>query len=880
MPDRPTRAWSRRLRLPLLLLALTITLVALAPQLAKPRIERAAGAALGTPVRIAWLGVTSLALGELGVRGVSIGDDDALTVARITVRPDLRALLDRRVVLERITIDGLDGTVEQDASGRPALRGLPFPSGDASASGPAVTVQVIALADARVALVPPRNLRRTPITLALDELLLRQVPTADEGPSWEGDLRGTLDGVPLTARARADRTAAGTRIAAEADLTGAAIDSSRLVLPAGFASLSARASGRVTYELDPARKRDRATADLEIADLRLDGAEHTSLAAKLARAQGVTLDLAAGEANLGRIEVQGPRIEAAFGPDGLVYPGLVPALVESGIAPPPDARAAPARQSSAWRITGGRIEASGGGIVIRRGERRVALEVPSFAWRDVASGRAGDLSLVLRSTDGGTVSVDGRLGIDPPEIDATARLDGIDVAALAALGDPPLGIARGSASGTIAAHGDPAAPAIEASLDVQQLHTVPPSAAESDHLLAVDRAVVQLRVAPGAVGDVRVTSLRLSYPYAMIARDAGGIFPLDVLSRGRDPAGAPDAPPASAPSTPPVAPSRTIRLDAVAIDGGRMDFVDHTTTPAYWMGLASITGSVHDVSLAPNELGRLELSARQDELHPLAASAQRAGETRWQGTASVKDLSLATLNPYLAPVLGYEAQTGTLSVDLTATLDGTKLTATSAISADGVGLRQTGLDVIQRETGVPLTVALGLLKDVGGEIELDVPVEVDTATGTVALGSFVTQAIGRAVLGALSSPLRWLGMLFGTDGPPHALAIDPVPFAAGSAVLDTAGTARVGQIARILQSHADLDVILKAMVAAADRDAVGAAALADLARVRVEAVRAAFASARDGAPILASRLIVAEWTGPASGALDASPAVYVEVQSR
>ncbi len=29
-----------------------------------------------------------------------------------------------------------------------------------------------------------------------------------------GDLRGTLDGVPLTARARADRTRAGTRIAA------------------------------------------------------------------------------------------------------------------------------------------------------------------------------------------------------------------------------------------------------------------------------------------------------------------------------------------------------------------------------------------------------------------------------------------------------------------------------------------------------------------------------------------------------------------------------------------------------------------------------------------------------------------------------------------
>lgn len=876
MPDRPPRTWCRRLRLALLLLVPAALLVGLAPQLLKPRVERAMSAALGTPVRIAWLGVASLRRGELGARGVSLGEHDALTVASIGLEPDLRALLERRLVLERISIDGLAGTVEPDASGRPALRGLPFPSADAGTAGPAVTVREIAIADARVALVPPPRLRRTPVSLVLDELLLRQVPTAEDGPSWQGELRGSLDGVPLTARARADRTAGGTRIAAEADLTGAAIDSSRLVLPPGFTSLSARASGRATYELDPERKRDRATADLDVADLRLAGADETSLSAKRVRAEGVTLDLATGEADLGRISIDGPRIDAALGPAGLVYPGLVPALVESGVAPPPDERTPGPPPRPAWRVTGGRLDARDGSIAIRRGEHRVELGVPSFSWRGVASGRSGDLSLTLRTADGGSIDVDGRLGIEPAEVDATARLADVDLPTLAALGDPPLALARGTASGTITVRGDPAAPAIDATLDVRQLHTAPPSATESDHVLAVDRADATFHVAPGPSGDVEVRELRLSYPYAMIVRDADGIFPLDVLtaSSGRD------TTPAAAPGTAQQPVPRTIRLDAVAVDGGRVDFVDRTTTPAYWMGLASIAGSVHDASLAPGALGQLALSARQDELHPLSATAARAGASRWQGRASLQDMSLATLNPYLSPVLGYAAETGTVSIDLSATLDGTKLAATSAFSLDGVGLRQTGLDVIQRETGVPLTVALGLLKDVGGDVALEVPVEVDTTTGEVALGSFLTQAIGRAVLGALSSPLRWLGMLFGTDGPPHALAIDPVPFAAGSAVLDAAGTARVGQIARILQSHAELDVILKAMIAAADRTAVGDAGLAELAQRRAEAVRSAFASGRNGTPILASRLIVAEWTMPASGTLDAAPGVYVEVQSR
>ena len=36
------------------------------------------------------------------------------------------------------------------------------------------------------------------------------------------------------------------------------------------------------------------------------------------------------------------------------------------------------------------------------------------------------------------------------------------------------------------------------------------------------------------------------------------------------------------------------RLGMMRIGAERLDFVDRTTTPAYWMGVASIAGSVHD----------------------------------------------------------------------------------------------------------------------------------------------------------------------------------------------------------------------------------------------------------------------------------------------
>ena len=878
MAGRQRKTWLRRLRLPLLLLLGLVGLLALLPQLLRPAVERAASTTLRTPVTIGWIEVDLVAR-SVGLRRLAAGDDAALTVERISAHPNLSELLHGKIVLERIAIAGMRGTVEQDAQGMPVLRGLPFPESSTGSSGPPVLVQEVALSDVDIQAIPPPRLRKQPVAVHLDDLVLRQVPSADAGAAYQGELHGSLDGVPLTAQARADRSDAGTRIEAEATLTGSQINSQQLVLPPGFESLSATADGKLGYLLDPASKRDRLTVDLKLADLKLAGAQQTSLGARSVAVEGLTIEVAQGAVDLGRITVVAPRIEAALTPQGLVYPGLVPALVEAGVAPPAPATAA---ETSPWRITGGRIDASAGSITLRRDAHQTRLELPTFSWRDITSSKSGALRLMARASGGGVIDVGGRLGIDPATIDATIDVTGLVLPDLTALLDMPLALAQGTASGHLELSGNPAAPRVAATLDLGQVHTAPPDGGDKERILAVDRLQTRFTVEPGAAGAIDVASLTLSYPYAMIERAPTGIFPLVAFRSGAagDGSVAGQQPGPAPARTPGPGAARTVRIGTLAIDNGRVDFVDQTTQPPYWMGLASAQATLKGVQLTPAEIGQLDLSGRQDELHPLHASAQRTGVERWQGQATLDGLSLVTLNPYLSPVLGYEAQTGTLSVTVDATLDGRTLNATSALSLDGVGLRQTGLDVVQRQTGVPLTVALALLKDVGGEIALSIPVQVDTATGKYELGSFVTQAIGRAVLGALSSPLRWLGMLFGTDGSPHALAIDPIPFQAGSATLDDAGTTRLTQVARILAAHAELDVILKAQISAADERAVGAAALADLAQRRVNAVRDAFVGGRGGAAILATRLIVAPWTPPADGKLDLAPAVYVEVQSR
>ena len=204
-----------------------------------------------------------------------------------------------------------------------------------------------------------------------------------------------------------------------------------------------------------------------------------------------------------------------------------------------------------WQIVGGRIDASDGAVVVRRDEHRTSLTLPSFSWRGIATGKAGEVRLAARAAAGGAIDVAGHLGIDPPALDATVEITTLVLPDLTALADLPLRLARGSASGTIQVSGDPAAPRIAAVLDVTQLHTAPPTgAAEGDgqrdeRILAVDQLATRFTVEPGASGAIEIASLRLSYPYAMVQRDAAGTFPLDVLTRAPTPAGAPDAPAAS-----------------------------------------------------------------------------------------------------------------------------------------------------------------------------------------------------------------------------------------------------------------------------------------------------------------------------------------------
>lgn len=849
------RGFLRRHRIALSVLLVIGVLVVVGMQLLLPAAQRIATQLLQVPVSIGFLSINPLR-GVITGRHVTVGPpNEHLSIGRVAVNLRLRSLLDRQIVVERIDLGELSGTLTLDADYRPTLRGLVPPTAAATDVGPPRLTKLAAIVVTDSELTVQHVITGKPQTsrVHITKLAAKDLAFTSDGSTLRltAQLDGALDAVSLRGSAGVAVEGAATAIDIKLDVRHLRLPEPLIPLPHALAALSGEASGKLAYKYDTNAKRNALQLSLQLDAPRVTGAANTSLVAKHATLDGVSIDFANNRIDLGQVRIEAPNAEIALTAGGLAVPG-------SGEQPNGAAGGA------AWTIAGGTLVLDGGNVTVRRGESRLPVALDSGRWSTITSRTPGALELKGTPEGGGSVVVTGTLGLDPLAAALDAEITNVAVAEIAALyPELPLRISRGTGSARLAISSRDTV-TVQGSLQLHQVHTAPPSAEHPDQVLACDQIEAQVTIDPSRSGQVEVPTLIVRYPYVMVQRLADAVFPYTALSRD-----------GQTPGAPPPDPAYTVHVGTLEIVGGRGDFVDRTVTPPYWTGLADVHGTVHGLTLPTGIAEAFELTAKQDEINPVRASGTRDG-VGWNIRARLDRLSLPALNAYMSPIFGYKAESGLLSLEAKGRVSQYGVNVDNTLELRDVALEQTGLDVIQRDTGVPLPVALGLMKDLSGKITLDIPLQADMSFENVRLGSVVSQVVSQALVGTLASPLRLLGMLFGTKGPPHALAIDPIPFAVGTATLSDDGQSRIAQIARILQSHADLTLVAKAELSAADAQIVGDSGLAELARARTEAVREAFVGGAVQPSLAPKRLVIAPWARDPE--LSPRSDVYVELQ--
>jgi hypothetical protein len=216
---------------------------------------------------------------------------------------------------------------------------------------------------------------------------------------------------------------------------------------------------------------------------------------------------------------------------------------------------------------------------------------------------------------------------------------------------------------------------------------------------------------------------------------------------------------------------------------------------------------------------------------------------------SFRNMELTTFNPYSGKFAGYNIAKGKLTTELKYHVEKRRLEAQHHIVLDQLefGAATESKDAVP----LPVRLAVALLKDKDGVIDIDLPVSGSLDDPEFRIGPIVWKAVLGLVRKIVTAPFALLGSLFGGGAD-----LQYVPFAAGSAGLAPAEQEKLGQLAKALieRPQLRLDIPLQTLAAADD------AALAE----------AAFESALAAVP-------PGKGKPPANPRLAALTALYVQV---
>jgi len=163
-----------------------------------------------------------------------------------------------------------------------------------------------------------------------------------------------------------------------------------------------------------------------------------------------------------------------------------------------------------------------------------------------------------------------------------------------------------------------------------------------------------------------------------------------------------------------------------------------------------------------------------------------------------KNIDMPSLTPYSGKFIGYAIKEGKLSMDLNYKITKGMMEGSNKINLDSLTLG----DKIESPDApnLPLSLAIALLKDSKGQIDIDLPVSGNLNDPDFRYGSIVWKAIGNLITGIVASPFKLLGSMLGIE----TENLKSIDFAAGEYALIDSEEEKMMQYQQILEKRTAL----------------------------------------------------------------------------
>jgi hypothetical protein len=241
--------------------------------------------------------------------------------------------------------------------------------------------------------------------------------------------------------------------------------------------------------------------------------------------------------------------------------------------------------------------------------------------------------------------------------------------------------------------------------------------------------------------------------------------------------------------------AKNIEINRITLQNGTVVFDDRHINPNFSSTLTELTGRVTGVTSITTKPADVDIRGKIGRQIPMEITGKvYPFKTNLfvDLKASLRDFNLSPMTPYSGTYAGYKIEKGSLSFDLKYLISGMKLDAENKVVIDQLTLG----DRVEspQATKLPVGLAITLLRDSEGKINLDIPLTGRLDDPEFSVWRLVVQVIVNILTKVATAPFALLGSLFGGGE-----ELSFIEFEAGSSTLPEPGAKKIETLVKALK---------------------------------------------------------------------------------
>lgn len=247
-----------------------------------------------------------------------------------------------------------------------------------------------------------------------------------------------------------------------------------------------------------------------------------------------------------------------------------------------------------------------------------------------------------------------------------------------------------------------------------------------------------------------------------------------------------------------------ISIPAIIMTDSQIDFMDESLPIPFRTVVGDLKGEILDLSSEPGASAQIKVRGSVDGYAPVRLSGTAAPfssppdldlELTFQG------VDMALLSPYSGTYAGHTIDRGLLNLDLHYELENGHLEGKNQVLIENLKFGENIES--DKDLNLPLDLALALLTDLNGVIDLRVPISGDIDDPDFSLGSVISSAFLNLITKAATAPFALLGALVDSDED-----LQRINFRSGESELNDRAMQRLDTLAEAVAQRPSVNLII------------------------------------------------------------------------